>query len=447
MLESASTLHGQLQRGLGRAARRAADRRGAGEYVYDCVRRDPRQDRQCESRRLYYARLIVDLELPAGPVAEHLFDPSDHLEPADHREHGDHLEDGDHWEHGDPPDPCGGDDGRVDLALGVLADLVRLSRREAAAPLRRYAEEGAQWFDAVEELIGLADPSLTAGLDELVAARCDDSDLTLLVPSRPNPVIEAWAARQPRIAEALARRREAGRAAARRTVATAPARDGHSDDELLDLARRRGEGAISAIFELGRRRAPALLDLAEELLPRDDRDPGPSRYGGAVCRALREYGPGTVPRARVWAAGGRGARADMGLSILARYGTRQDVPLLMDRLRTTLERREWRAAANPVEGLGRLRAGEAVPLLKAAWTESTYAYLRPRILTALTRTAPHTAEAYAVEGLWDCEEGVRREAARCAPLTRETRIRLQRLHHDGAEETGVRTAAAARLMT
>ncbi|MFG2086072.1 MULTISPECIES: hypothetical protein [unclassified Spirillospora] len=418
VLESAGTLHGQLQRGLGRAARRAADKRGAGEYVYDCVRRDPRWDRQCESRRLYYARLMVDLEMSAEPVAAHLFDPSDQVD---------------------------GDDWRVDLALGVLADLVRLSRREAARPLRRYAEEGAQWFDAVEELVDLADPSLTIGLDELVAARCDDSDLALLIPAHHNAVIETWAARQPRIAEARARQREAGRAA-RRAMVAAPGRDRQSEDELLDLARRRGEGAIAAIFELGRRRTLALLDLAEELLPRGDHDAGPSRYGGAVRRALREYGPETVPRARAWAAQ-RGGCADMGLSILARYGTRQDVPLLMDELRTALDRREWRAAANPIEGVGRLRAGEAVPLLKSAWTESTYAFLRPRILTALTRTAPHTAESYTVEGLWDCEEGVRREAARFAPLTRETRIRLQRLHHDTAEEPDVRTAAAARLMT
>ncbi|WP_246178803.1 hypothetical protein [Actinomadura decatromicini] len=413
VLESAGTLHGQMQRGLGRAARRAADRRGAGEYVYDCVRRDPRWDPQCESRRLYYARLMVDLELPAGPVAAHLFDPADHA-------------DADEW--------------RVDLALGVLADLVRLSRREAAVPLRRYAEEGAQWFDAVEELIDLEDPSLTVGLDDLVAARCDEGDLEMLIPSHRNPVIETWAARQPRIAEALARHREAGRAA-RRAMVAAPGRDRQSEDELLDLARRRGEGAIAAIFELGRRRTMALLDLAEELLPQR-----PSRYGGAVCRALREYGPETLPRARAWAAE-RGGCAEMGLRILARHGTRQDVPLLMDELRGALGRREWRAAASPIEGLGRLRAGEAVPLLKSAWTESTYAYLRPRILTALTRTAPHTAESYTVEGLWDCEEGVRVEAAQSAPLTDDTRLRLQRLHHDGAEEPDVRAAAAARLMT
>ncbi|SNR64614.1 hypothetical protein SAMN06265355_105139 [Actinomadura mexicana] len=412
MLESAGTLHGQLQRGLGRAARRAADKPGAGEYVYACVRRDPRWDRQCESRRLYYARLMVDLELSVGPVAEHLFDPSDHTDP-------------DEW--------------RVDLALGVLADLVRLSRREAAVPLRRYAEEGAQWFDAVAELIDLGDPSLTVGLDALVAARCDDADLVLLVPGRHNPVIEAWAARQPRVAEALARQREAGRAA-RRAMVPAPGKDAQSEAELLDLARRRGEGSIAAIFELGRRRTLALLDLAEELLPQR-----PSRFGGAVCRALREYGPETLPRARMWAAQ-RGGCADMGLRILARYGTRQDIPLLMDELNAAVARRDWADAASPIEGLGRLRAGEAVPLLKTAWTESTYAYLRPRILTALTRTAPHTAESYTVEGLWDCEEGVRAEAARTAPLTGETSLRLQRLHHDDAEEPGVRAAAGARLM-
>jgi hypothetical protein len=348
-----------------------------------------------------------------GPVAEHLFDPSDQSDP-------------DEW--------------RVDLALGVLSDLVRLSRREAAVPLRRYAEEGAQWFDAVAELIDLEDPALAAGLDELVAARCDDADLALLIPGRFNPVIEAWAARQPRVAGVLARQREAGRAA-RRSVVPAAGRDAQSEAELLDVARRRGEGSIAAIFELGRRRTLALLDLAEELLPQR-----PSRYGGAVCRALREYGPETLPRARAWAAA-RGGCEDMGLRILARYGTRQDIPLLMDELHGAVARREWADAASPIEGLGRLRAGEAVPLLKTAWTESTYAFLRPRILTALTRTAPHTAEAYTAEGLWDCEDRVRAEAARFAPLTRDTKLRLRRLQHDGAEDPGVRAAAGARLMT
>ncbi|QFG27551.1 hypothetical protein F7P10_37230 [Actinomadura sp. WMMB 499] len=434
MMESARTLHGQLQRGLGRAARRAADRPGSGEYVYDCIRRDPRWDPQCESRGLYYARLLVDLELPAGPVAGHLFHPSDHV-------------DDDPW--------------RVRLALEVLSDLVRLSRREAAAPLRRYAEEGSHWHDALVELVELGDPALTLGLDEVVASRCDDDDLAHLIPADPNPVIDAWAVRQPRIAAALARSRELARESARyRARARAagfpwrpapaggkrpPAGDGPdpaacADAELLETARRRGPDAIAAIFELGRRRTPALLDLAEEMLPER-----PSRFGAAVCRALTQYGEETLPRARAWAAA-KGGCEDMGLRFLARHGTRQDIPLLMDELRETVEKREWGGAASPVEGLGRLRAGEAVPLLKTAWTESTYAYLRPRVLGALARTAPHTAESYAVEGLWDSEADVREEAARFVPHTRDTRLRLQRLHHDVAEEPEVRSAAAARTL-
>ncbi|MFC5751129.1 hypothetical protein [Actinomadura rugatobispora] len=417
VMQSAGTLHGQLQRGLGRAARRAADKPGAGEYVYDCIRRDPRYDPQCETRGLYYARLMVDLELPTGPVAEHLFDPAD----AWHAE-------GDEW--------------RVQLALDVLTELVRLSRREAAGPLRQYAEEGDHWFDALDALTGLGDPALAAGMDALVAARCDEAALDCLISDPGNPVIESWASRQPRIAAALTRVRENGRARRLAGVGTGERgdRSERTEAELLDMARRRDDGAVAAIFELGRRRAPGLLDLAEEILPQR-----PNRWGGAVCRALRQYGPEALPRARSWATT-RGGCADMGLSILARYGTHQDIPLLMTELHVALERRDWGGAAGPIEGLGRLRAGEAVPLLKTAWTESTYSYLRPRVLTALTRTAPHTAESYTIEGLWDCEEGVRQVASQTAPLTPETRIRLQRLHHDDAEEPGVRATAAGRLM-
>ncbi|RAY16492.1 hypothetical protein DPM19_06400 [Actinomadura craniellae] len=410
--ESADTLHGQLQRGLGRAARRAAGHPGAGELVYDCVRRDPRWDHQCESRSLYYARLMVDLELPTGPLAGHLLDPVDHADP---------------------------DEGRVRLALDVLADLVRLSRREAAGPLREYALEGHHWFEAVDVLVELRDPGLTGGVAETIAARCDEPDLDWLILDPSNPVIADWAGRQPRIAAALARRAARPAAARPRRGPAGPDRSDSSESELLDLARRRDEGAVAAIFELGRRRAPALFDLAEELLPQRS-----GRLGGAVCRALREYGSAALPRARAWARAHSGCE-QLALCILARYGTQQDVPVLMDQFQTALERGAWGAAAAPVEGLGRLRAGAAVPLLKTAWTETDYSYLRPRILTALTRTAPHTAESYVVEGLWDCEEDVRRTAVETGPLTEDTRFRLARLHTDPAESSEVRTTAGTRL--
>jgi hypothetical protein len=408
--QPADTLHGQLQRGLGRAARRAADRPGAGEFVYDCVRRDPRWDRQVESRSLFYARLIVDLELPIGPVADHLADPGG---PADT----------DLW--------------RDSLAIDVLTDLLRLSRREAAVPLRRYAEEGTHWYDALHALSSVGDPALTDGLDEIAVARCNDDDLRWLVIEPDNPVIRDWARRQPRIAAAVAEHEATGRPGLR--CAARPDTSGRSDAELLEQARRPGDSAVAAILELGRRRSPVLLDLAEELLPGQ-----PGRSGGAVCHAIRDLGALAVPRARIWTAR-RSSCFDVGISVLARHGTEQDVPALLSDLDTALAERNWGAAASPIEGLGRLRSGVAVPLLKTTWAESEYAYLRPRLLTALARTAPHTSEAYATEGLWDCEEDVRRAAVATAPPSDDNLLRIRRLRGCAAEDAEVRSAAALRF--
>lgn len=428
VVESASTLHGQLQRGLGRAARRAAERRGAGEYVYDCLRRDPRWDRQIESRGLYYARLMVGLELPVGPLADHLFDPADQAE-----------------EDGRRPGL------RVGLALETLADMVRLSRREAAEPLRRYADGGAHWFDALKLLVELRDPALTWDLDDLADGRCEDHELAELAWDTANPVVEMWAARKPRVAAALAERRDrmarrpAGRfrdprnGFAREREAGAGDGGPPSDSELVELARRSDDMAVAALFELGRRRVPALLDLAEELLPQ--RKP---RWIGTIGKAVEFYGPEALPRARVWATS-QGPCSYVGRRMIANHGTRQDIPLLMDDLTDALDREDWYAVAEPVEGLGRLRAGQAVPLLKSAWTDTEYSYLRRLILTALIRTAPHTAEAYTIEGLWDCEEPVRLTATEAAPITEETRTRLQRLQNDVPESTEVRASAASRL--
>ncbi|HEX6472425.1 MAG TPA: hypothetical protein VF069_25255 [Streptosporangiaceae bacterium] len=406
-IQPAGTLHGTLQRGLGRAARRAAGIRGADELVFDCVRHDPRWDRQCESRGLYYARLVVDLELPVRPIADHLFDAAD-------------LVDTDEW--------------RTTLAIDVLADLVRLSRREAAAPLRRYAEEGWNWFEALDALLQLGDPALVEGLDGIAIERCDDDDLFWLAADPGNPVVQDWAARHPRVADALARRHVTDRPRRREP---SPAK--RPDAELVDLAHRGDDAAVEAILELGRRRNPVVLDLAEEFLPQR-----PSRWGSVVCRALRDYGAAALPRARAWAAGGS-ACAAIGITIVARHGTQQDIPLLLDDLDRALTQADWGAAASPVEGLGRLRAGAAVPVLERAWDESPYAYLRPRLLIALLRTAPHTGESFATEGLWDCEEEVRRIAAGAAPLDDAARVRLRRLRREPAEEQTVAAAAGARL--
>jgi hypothetical protein len=272
------------------------------------------------------------------------------------------------------------------------------------------------------------------GLDEVAVERCDDDDLYWLAADPGNPVVREWAARHARIAESLARRDPNERP--RRRDPGAPARP---EAELVELAHRGDDAAVEAILELGRRRSPVLLDLAEEFLPQR-----PSRWGSVVCRALRDYGSAALPRARAWAARGSACSA-VGIAIVARHGTQQDIPLLLHDLDRALTQQDWGAAASPAEGLGRLRAGAAVPFLERTWDESAYAYLRPRLLTALLRTAPHSGESFAKEGLWDCEEDVRRVAAGAAPLDDATRVRLRRLRREPAEDSRVVAAAAARL--
>jgi hypothetical protein len=402
-LHPADSLHGRLQRGRGCGARRAAGTHGAGELVYDCVRHDPRWD-TLEARGLYYARLLVDLELGIAPVAAHLFDAEDQADP---------------------------DEDRTNLAIDVLARLVRLGRREAARPLRRYAAEGQNWYTALQQLVDLGDPALAEGLDDVAAARCDDDELAWLC-GVDGAVIRVWAERHPRIA--AARRPDVrphgphgGRAAFTH----------RSDTDLAALARGHGDGATAAILELGRRRSPLVLDLAEELLPAGD-------YDGPLCRAVRDLGAGALSRARSWAAEQRSYH-DVGIDVLAAHGTEPDAPLLLDALGTALGERDWDLAAVPADGLGRLRSRAALPLLLHGWEQSACSLLRVNLAGALTAIDPHVAEPYLMEGLWDCEDGVRRIAVGAVPLDGEARIRLRRLRHDGAEDAHVRSTAAGRL--
>lgn len=401
VLHSATSLHGRLQRGRGCAARRAAGTPGAGELVYDCVCHDPRWD-TLEERGLYYARLICDLELGIGPVIGHLFCPADRSDP---------------------------DEDRTNLALDVLAYLLRMGRIEAATPLRRYAREGRNWYPALAHLVEFDDPALAEGLDEVAAGRCDDRELAWLC-GVDRLVTRGWAERHPRIAAA---RRPDPHPHEPRVVLTR-----RTDDDLAALARGQGEGATAAILELGRRRSPIVLDLAEELLPGGAHD-------GPLCRAVRDLGAGALPRAREWTAEGRSYQ-DVGIDVLAAHGTERDAPSLLEAFETALAEEDWDLAAVPADGLGRLRSRAAIPLLLYAWEESASSQLRVNLLGALTAIDQHVAEPYLVEALWDCEDGARRIAAGSVPVGGETRTRLRRLRHEAAEEPCVRSTAAGRLL-
>ncbi|MFD9076561.1 HEAT repeat domain-containing protein, partial [Streptomyces lasiicapitis] len=127
VIAPSGTLLGLLQRGRGDGTLHAltAPRSEALSALDHCVLHDPRHDWQVENRSLYYARLYLDLNGGLGAIERHLFDPDDTLDP---------------------------DDSRTGLALSVLGHLASYDRLDALRLLRRYAEYGANWAWALDEL-------------------------------------------------------------------------------------------------------------------------------------------------------------------------------------------------------------------------------------------------------------------------------------------------------
>ncbi|MFF5259728.1 hypothetical protein ACFY4C_12340 [Actinomadura viridis] len=404
-LEPAGTLHGQLQRGRGLGARRALSEPGAGELVYDCIRRDPRTDHQTEARAWYLTRLAVDLELPVGPIAEHLLAPVDAAED---------------------------DEYRVDLGIDVLVGMVGYGRGDALGPLRRYVAEGRYWKWALEAMWESGGPDLCRGLERVVVARADDGELRDAVEPDWGPWA-VWSSAEPRIRAALRSCRE-GR--------VSPAGSARVDLRAVSGARlvSMARGSYWAAWaELGRRGDLSVLDLAEDRGVR-------TAYGAlpGLGRALRGLGAAAVPWARVWVAGDDAVLAEHGVEVLAEHGDRCDVPVLMEALTRAVRAGEWCGTEAPARGLGRLGVSEAAPVLRDLWARVPHSYARADILAGLCGAVPGRAGEYAGEGLSDCEPRVRVLACGSARGP-EALSRIRARRDDPLEEDQVRAAASERL--
>jgi hypothetical protein len=374
-----TTFRGQLQRGRGIAARRAASEPQAGDAVYECVLDDPRWDRQVEARASYLARLIRCLELPLAPIEQHLV-AFDHEQSED-----------------------------IELLLDVLAALVLADREDAVGVMRRYVAGGRHWCAALNAL-AFADPHrMPGGWDDLVGralAGRSDAELQEVVDSGDDSWMRIVLKRQPRIRRLYDQDGEppeevrAGDSHRRylRTIAEAP---------RSDLLQQVSQNSMRrwALEELGRRHDEIVLDLVEDPSLRN-----PAGWIPGAPQALKLLGAAAVPRARRWLSGDD-TMAELGIRVLATSGDHTDVPNLMTALRRALDNGEWCSAEIPAEGLGRLQVAEAAPVLHAAWQMTTHSYARGPFLRALQGCAPQLAEALADEGLDDCEPTVQ-EAAR-----------------------------------
>ncbi|MFE6828810.1 HEAT repeat domain-containing protein [Streptomyces sp. NPDC057690] len=461
VIAPSGTLLGLLQRGRGDGTLHAltAPRAEALAALNHCVLRDPRHDWQVENRSLYYARLYLDLHGDLAEIEAHLFDVEDSFDT---------------------------EESRTGLALAVLGHLASYGRREALALLRRYAVSGANWAWALDELAlrdddaglrALAAPVLarfatdTEGEAELAAAvrdafeprpwrlwaedprehvstrvraaqeaGCFDRWQRQMSPSGPRP---GWSVQA--VFEWAQQGVERGAAlhvpAARCLSAVAGPED---RAEIVQAAKDGTEGArCTALRYLADFNDPDALLLIEGAVAT-----GSTPVVEAAVDAFeRMRSVAAVDRARGWAHRPDPLGAAAGRMLACRGGT-QDSDLVLGALREAVRGEGCDAPSlwTLVDGAGRLGIVCAAPVLRHIYRETASSHLRGRCARALAATDPSYATGFAVECLWDCEEGTREIAARHAE-TGDARVveRLRRLAADPAEEAEVQTAVRSRI--
>ncbi|WP_405009056.1 hypothetical protein [Kitasatospora sp. NBC_01539] len=389
-----STLRGLLQRGRGLGAAAAPRDSGAAAPVHEMIRQDWSWDSLVDERHLYLARLVRDLDLPTGPIADLLTGDADAREQA----------------------------------TGVLELLALSGSLPAREALRTYIREGEHWTDVLEavarrwpaawwdDLAGTARARLT-GEEPLL--RCSEPwtrwGLPATAPAPPP---------RPRV------RAVEVEASSRRLVAVLA-------DPAADPAAR-----AAALLRLAHRPGrPDLLPLVPSLGSADGERPL-----SGLPRAVSRIGAPAVPAAREWAADGRPWLARIGLAVLARHGEPRDLPVLVAALEANWRERAWCGPETLAAGLARCgpAAAEAVPVLRRFWLRTPHSYERPAYLRALAAIDPSGLDEAHVESLWDCQAEARLLGIAEAPDRPGVREQVAALRDDPMEEPEVRAAAARR---
>lgn len=391
-----TTLLGLLQRGRGLGALIAAeDRSTVADLVHACVRRDWRWDRLVDENHVYLARLLRDLALPLGPVAEGL---------------------------------AAGDEHGAEQATRVLELLALSGSAEARDVLRAYVREGEHWLSVLESVSARWPVEWWEDLGDVARARLGGDD-------DPTPWAKAWEhwgipiptpEREPRRPPVLV---------------------GLTNAELLEVIADPASSEdrrTDAMFVLHHHRdpEPGLVPLVPSLGTADGRHSLP-----LVTGLLKGLGAHAMPAARDWAASDSRWLAWEGLRVLAVHGEPQDVPVLLAELERQWVDGTWCGPMVMAEGLARFgpEAAGAVSLLRRFWLRTPHAYERPSYLRALAAIDPAGLDEVYVESLWDCQAEARLLGVERAPDRPEVRERLARLRDDPMEEPEVREAAGTRL--
>lgn len=261
-------------------------------------------------------------------------------------------------------------------------------------------------------------------------------------PAWSTPAVLAWADEQDQAPQDVFERRVA--AAARCLAAVAAPAD---RPLLLEAAADAQDGARCAALR-------HLVDHDDECAPdmveRAAVDASHRTSAFALGALARMRGPRITERARVWAADPEGGPlADAAGRLLAAVGQPADGPLVVAALRRGIFTDGVDGEGLPVlvEGVGRLAATAAVPVLRHIYAETSSSQLRGSAARSLSGLDPCFPTGAAVECLWDCEEATRELAARHVLTKGDGKVldRLRRLAADPGEEAEVHAAVRGRL--
>lgn len=414
------TVAGRLQRGRGDGARQAV-RQDAGAAVMACIGTDYRWDWQVDARPDYLARLVRDLGLPIAPIVKQLWESPD---PNDWRDTANLFR----------------------LALRVLETMALVDDR-ARSEVTRYLWNGEYWIDVLESLSCTWPQEQWRALYPVAQARLSASDVEEL-----HLYSDPWrtwldehadfAGRcEPRRSE-REQRRESG---VRKTSAK----------QLFEVIADPGSGRgirSSALFALTRSgRVPVeILDLAGSM-PFEHGPDADVLLTPGYARAVAKLGAAANGHARGWVAERTPGLEWLGYRTLARFGERCDLPVLARGVEELASGGGWCGYDTLFEGMVRLGiaddrdsavARRAVERLRWLWESTPHSHERAAYLRCLL--AVDAAGDAVVEGLWDCEEEVRRIAVGDAPPTAAVRQRLASMRADPLEDEEVRAAVAAR---
>lgn len=476
VLAAPDSLLGMLQRGRGKGYLIALERppQEVWPLLLECVTNDPRVDKQCEPRAEYYAFLILKTGMDLEPIRSHLK----------------RME-----------DQCCEDPWETVLALEALGHLAQQGNGQALEILREYLRYGSGWVWIAGILADLSLPGAMDEVDQILYERISsDSDAYEQLQDRIEedwakycqmdeearkrcrrmlPMCEPWKtlcdrnedlarlflrnglpydppAAVPKVTDAdladlsvgdlLSAVDKENFYPSRRAIIVKVSRE--DEDRLVESLSAGDEYqmrlALRGLGELGTSRAFEAVRSYIEASEHANR-----RVRATAFDAIEEMPRlRTLETARRWFSRAEWYLFTPGARILEHHATNEDIPLLVQSLRTPeILRGEDCRLRCALGALARFKGLGRIPEIEQVFCQTEDSFRRGDAAEAMAATAPdHFTSEYAYECLWDCDWTALQIGCAMVDLSMPGAIeRLKEIADDACESDNTREIAKKRL--